>query len=111
MMKKNIETQALAKLNTILEKKNLMIKIQEDGSTCMFIRFNRGWARIESACWESLEKMLFENDDEYTIFNDIRDRQDYVGVKAFRDLGLTCLENCASLEEMLIRLEVMFPDV
>lgn len=110
MKSQSLESQILEKLNKILEKKSLKIKIQEDGCVVMFIRLNRDWARIQSACWKSLKMMLFENNDEYTIFNDIKDKRDYVGLQAFRDLGLTCLEKCASWEEMLIRLEIMFPD-
>ena len=113
MKTKSLESQVIKKLNKILVKENLKIKIKKDGFVVMVIHPNQGtWERIGSAYWTSLKTMLFENKDEYTIFNDIRDGGVYVyaGLQAFQDLGLMSLENCASWEEMLLRLEVMFPE-
>ena len=59
-----------------------------------------------------MQHMLFTQPDEmsFSLFEDIHDLHSEV-YQPFIDLNLTRLENCLSLEEVLLKLDVMFPDV
>lgn len=67
--------------------------------------------------------MFFKNDKFFTVFEHLNvvsdeiiintksQNLDYYSNWVFHDLGLRCLENCASWEEILLKLNVMFPDL
>ena len=103
-----LESQTLEKLNKILM--NTSVKFKHNEKNQVIMSFGR--YEITLGWWHNLSDMLFSD---LSIFKRIRvmiGRKIYVDAfKQFCEAGLMTLEGCSSLEEVLLRLEVMFPDL
>lgn len=102
----SLENKTLNKLNKILSAENVQFVSDSDAAGFCFIG-----EKLRRDAWDELDHVFFENDIEYTVF-ELGHFDGLSGAEnAFKELGLMSLENCSSWEEMLIRLEIMFPDV
>ena len=124
-----LESQILEKLNKILAQRNLKLVVSSEDVRYEFVDENFAPAemlpdfRHGQTSWSSLDVMFFKNDICFTVFDYLNERPqafiiasknqnlDYYSDWAFHDIGLRRLENCASWEEVLLRLEVMYPDL
>ena len=112
-MAENLEHQVISKLNHVLQQTSISIHHNQH-SNLISLNFKN----MTIGYWANPHRMFFKNGAQFNVFEAFRhdaemsiDKTMLICYQLLSDLGLISLENCASWEEVLLKLNVMFPDV
>lgn len=124
-MTESLETQIIKKLNKILKQENMHLEIVHDKDSWMksAVRWYSDFQNTQSEFitgWGSMSEFLFGS---ASIFEKPRlwsmlsfdldagdSSQCFKRIISLVNGSLAGLKNCSSLEEVLLKLDVMFPD-